>query len=158
DPQAAQRLIYHGRAGTMVLDMRHSDGDELRVIYVPHNQDGYRSGFHVEVNPVPPLRCSLPPLTPAGQLSHRTEIWDRIQATLDHQRVQKFVSTAYLRLDAGKMLRTTIAEDEIPRMASDGAGLASALAWMKGAAEDELAQITSDLRSVVPGVKRIKTY
>jgi predicted ATPase len=28
---------------------------------------------------------------------------------------------------------------------------------MKGAAEDELAQVTSDLREVVPGVKRIRT-
>lgn len=158
DPQAAQRLIYHGRAGTMVLGMRHSDGDELRVTYVPHDLDNYRSGFHVEVNPEPPLRCSQPPLTPAGHLSRTMESWDRIQATLDHQRVQKFASTAYLRLDAGKMVRTTIAEDEIPRMESEGSGLASALAWMKGAAEDELAQITADLRSVVAGVTRIRTY
>ena len=158
DPQAAQRLIHHGRAGTMALGMRHSDGDELRVIYVPHDQDSYHAGFHVEVDPAPPLRCSLPPLSPAGRLSRTTESWNLIQATLDHERVQKFASTAYLRLDAGMMVRTTIANDEIPRMESEGSGLASALAWMKGAAEDELAQITADLRSVVPGVKRIKTY
>jgi predicted ATPase len=55
------------------------------------------------------------------------------------------------------MMRTTLAEDERPRMASDGSGLASALAWMKGAAEDEFATLTSDLRQVVPGVKRIRT-
>jgi predicted ATPase len=156
DPQTAQRLIYRGHAETMALGMRHSDGDELRVIYVPHDQDRFRSGFHVAVGPAPPLRCSLPP--DAGRPSRSTDSWDVVHATLDHQRVQKFASTTYLHLDAGKMLRTTIAEDEIPRMASDGSGLASALAWMKGAAEDELAQITSDLRSVVPGVKRIKTY
>lgn len=158
DPQAAHRLIHHGGAEMMVLDMRHSDGDELRVIYVPSELNNYSAGFHVEVDPAPPLRCSLPPVTSAGQSSRTVEKWDRIQATLDHQRIQKFVSTAYLRLDAGKMVRTTIAEDEIPRMESEGAGLASALAWMKGAAEDELAQITADLRRVVPGVKRIKTY
>jgi energy-coupling factor transporter ATP-binding protein EcfA2 len=158
DPQAAERLIHRGRAGTMVLGMRHSDGDELRVIYVPHDQGSDRSGFLVEVNPAPPLRCALPPLTPTEQPTRTTESWAHIQATLDHQRVQKFASTAYLRLDAGKMVHTTITEDEIPRMESEGSGLASALAWMKGAAEDELAQITADLRSVVPGVKRIKTY
>jgi predicted ATPase len=42
-------------------------------------------------------------------------------------------------------------------MQSDGNGLASALAWMKGAAEEELAQVTAELRQVVPGVKRIRT-
>jgi hypothetical protein len=158
DPQTAQRLIHHGRPGTMALGTRHSDGDESRVVYAPHDQDSYRSGFHVEVDPEPPLRCSLPPLTPAGRLSRTMESWDLIHATLEHHRVQKFASTTYLRLDAAKMVRTTIAEDEIPRIESSGSGLASALAWMKGAAEDELAQLTSDLRSVVPGVKRIKTY
>jgi predicted ATPase len=65
---------------------------------------------------------------------------------------------AYLYLDAREMVKTSIIEDEKPRMAPDGSGLASALAWMKGAAEDDLVQITADLRVVVPGVKRIKTY
>lgn len=46
------------------------------------------------------------------------------------------------------MVRTSVAEDESPRMASDGSGLASALAWMKGAAEDDLALITADLRQI----------
>jgi predicted ATPase len=55
------------------------------------------------------------------------------------------------------MTRTSVVEDEQPRMASDGDGLASALAWMKGATEDEFAQLTADLRQVVPGVKRIRT-
>jgi hypothetical protein len=158
DPQTAQRLTHRGRAGTMLLGMRHSDGDELRVVYVPHEQDNYRSGFHVEVDPAPQLRCALPPDIPARQPVLAKERWDLIHATLDHPRVQKFASTAYLRLDAGNMVRTTIAEDEVPRMGAGGSGLASALAWMKGAAEEELAQVTSELRSVVPGVKRIKTY
>jgi energy-coupling factor transporter ATP-binding protein EcfA2 len=152
DPQAAQRLIHHGRVETMLLGMRHSDGDELRVFHVPNKNDSHHSGFLVIVDPTPELRCALPPPDPSART------WDLIHATLDHQRVRKFASTAYLRLDAGKMGRTTIAEDEIPRMGPKGSGLASALAWMKGAAEDELAQVTSDLRSVVPGVKRIKTY
>jgi predicted ATPase len=152
DPQTAQRLMHRHRAGTMLLSMRHSDGDELRVFHVPNAHDSHDSGFLVIVNGAPELRCALPPPDPSAQT------WDLIHATLDHQRVRKFASTAYLRLDAGQMVRTTIAEDEIPRIGSEGSRLASALAWMKGAAEDELAQITSDLRSVVPGVKRIKTY
>jgi hypothetical protein len=77
---------------------------------------------------------------------------------LSEERSEEFPAAAtYLHLDVSKMVQTTITEDEHPRMASDGSGLASALAWMKGAAEDELAQITSDLRHVVPGVRRIRT-
>jgi predicted ATPase len=68
----------------------------------------------------------------------------------------EFASVAYLHLDASQMTRTSFAEDETPRMAADGGNLASALAWMKGAAENDLAQITTDLRQVVPGVKRIR--
>lgn len=69
----------------------------------------------------------------------------------------RLASLVYLHLDADKMVQTSLAEDENPRLASDGSGLASTLAWMKGAAEDELAEITSDLRQIVPGVKRIRT-
>jgi hypothetical protein len=68
------------------------------------------------------------------------------------------VSMAYLHLEAGALARTSVADDESPRMASDGTGLASELAWMKGAAEEQLEQLTSDLRRVVPGVKRIRTH
>jgi hypothetical protein len=76
---------------------------------------------------------------------------------LDHARVRKFAPVAYLHLDASEMVRTAVPEDESPHMELDGSGLASVLAWMKGAAEDELAEVTADLRQVVPGVKRIRT-
>jgi predicted ATPase len=55
------------------------------------------------------------------------------------------------------MVRTSVPEDEHPQMAPNGDGLASVLAWMKGAAEDELAEVTADLRKVVSGAKRIRT-
>jgi predicted ATPase len=48
-------------------------------------------------------------------------------------------------------------EDEIPRMRSEGYGLASTLAWMNVADDAGLAELTHDLRDLVPGVKRIKT-
>lgn len=76
---------------------------------------------------------------------------------LNHPRVKHFASVVYLHLDAKRMSSTSVSQDESPRMGDDGAGLASTLAWMKGAAEDELAQITLDLARVVPGVKRIRT-
>lgn len=154
-PRAPERLIYRGRAGEITLAARHIDGDELRVtIHVTHpeSRTPAASGFEVRVDPPPALQCRVPP----PELSMAS--WDRVYAVLDHGRVQKFVPTAYLRLDATEMARTTVQEDEVPAMASDGGGLSTVLAWMKGAAEDELAQITSDLRQVVPGVKRIRTF
>lgn len=76
---------------------------------------------------------------------------------LNDERVRRFASCVYLRLDASRMVETSIPADESPRMRFDGAGLASVLAWMKGAAEDELAAITTALAQVVPGVRRIRT-
>ncbi len=80
-----------------------------------------------------------------------------VDITRPHGSSQKFDSVAYLHLDANEMIRTSLTENENPRMAANGSNLASALAWMKGAAEDDLAQITTDLRQVVPGVKKIRT-
>jgi predicted ATPase len=108
---------------------------------------------------------------PGGRISMRSSSGDELhvevredpdkRAEVDivrpHSSSQEFDSVAYLHLDANEMTRTSLAEDENPRMAANGSNLASALAWMKGAAEDDLAQITTDLRQVVPGVKRIRT-
>jgi predicted ATPase len=152
DPQTTLRLSYRGRAARMLLGMRHDDGDELQVSYVSQFDGREQLGFHVVVGPSRQVDCAVPPPSLSSQN------WDRVHSLLDDERVQKFASTAHLRLDASRMVQATLAEDEIPRMGSDGNGLASALAWMKGAAEDELAEITSELRRVVPGVKRIRTY
>jgi len=119
-----RRLMYRAGSGDMVLSMRNSAGDVLRV------------EKHVDED--------------AGFLGD-------VGTTYPRSSSDEFASVAYLHLDANEMTRTSLAEDETPRMAADGSNLASALAWMKGAAEDDLAQITADLRQVVPGVKRIRT-
>lgn len=82
---------------------------------------------------------------------------ETVSRPLTHSKARELASVAYLHLDASEMVKTSLVEDETPRVGPDGSGLASALAWMKGAAEDEFAQLTSDLRQVVPGVKRIRT-
>lgn len=154
-PRAPQRLMYRGSAGEMALAMRSSDGDELRVMIRVRGADAGSPGtseFDVLVGPDTPLHCTVPP-----SASSSTKRWSEVFAVLGHARVRRFVAVVYLHLDASEMVRTSLAEDENPRMASDGAGLASVLAWMKGAAEDELAEVTADLRQVVPGVKRIRT-
>lgn len=80
-----------------------------------------------------------------------------LDTLLQSARVQRFASAVYLHLDANRMATTSVSSKERPTMGADGSQLASALAWMKGAAEDELAQVTRGLQRVVPGVKRIRT-
>jgi len=153
-PRAPQRLMYRGGVGEMALAMRSSDGDELRVVIRVLGADAGNPGppeFDVVVGPVTPLHCTVPP-SRASSMN-----WLDVYAVLDDVRVLKFGSAMYLHLDASEMVRTSVPDSEIPRIEFDGSGLASVLAWMKGAAEDEFAEITADLRQVVPGVKRIRT-
>jgi energy-coupling factor transporter ATP-binding protein EcfA2 len=154
-PNEPRRLMHRPGAGKLVLAMRSIDGDELRVaIRVTETDVELPSGaaFEVGVGPTDPIHGTLPlyESSPNGA-------WTKVRAVLAHPRVHRFGSAAYLHLNANEMVRTTVVEDEIPRMEPDGSGLASVLAWMKGATEDDLARITADLREVVPGVKRIRT-
>jgi predicted ATPase len=149
------RLIHRGRAGTIILDTRRTDGDELKLtIHVGQQSPGHlvTAAFVVGFGSGTRTEVVIPPADAV------TAGWEQVYAFLNSDRVTKFASTAYLRLDVNEMVQTAVAEDEIPRMGSDGSQLASTLAWMKGAAEDELAQITVDLRRIVPGVKRIRTF
>lgn len=151
-PRDPRRLASPGRPTTLKLTMREADGDELALsIRVPATGDdgisGGRLEFHVSLT------------GRAGALSARVPQEDMAKEllTLNDPRVKRFMSAVYLHLDANEMTGTSVPQDERPRMRFDGAGLASTLAWMKGAAEDELAQLTIDLARVVPGVKRIRT-
>jgi hypothetical protein len=132
--------------------MRDAGGDELSLtITVPATSDadpaGERLVFHVSV------------AGPEGSLSATVpqKKGEDARLVLDHARVRRFASVVYLHLNANEMIRTSIPEDENPQMRFDGWGLASTLAWLKGAAEEELAEITRDLGRIVPGVKRIRT-
>ena len=150
--RAPWRLAYRGGTDTMVLGMWRSDGKQLRVtirVAGPDVDNRDEPRFEIALFGVPERAGTIPPAS--------TSTWDDAFAIVDDPRLETFASVAYLHLDANEMARTTLANDEQPRMASDGSGLASALAWMKGAAEDEFAQFTSDLRQIVPGVKRIRT-
>jgi energy-coupling factor transporter ATP-binding protein EcfA2 len=152
-PRDPRRLASPGRPATIQLAMREAGGDELTLaIVVPAPDEDAPPGeelvFEMSVTgPGGPHGARFPPQSDAmGALR-----------ALSHPRVKRFASVVYLHLDANEMNRTSIPEEETPRMRSDGSGLASMLAWMKGAAEEELAQLTLDLARVVPGVKRIRT-
>lgn len=148
-----RRLIYRGGTSQMTLVMRDHDGDELRlVIRVAGAGDPDQPAFEVSAGPAASLHCNIPPSTKSS-----TKTWDQVHDVIGSAHVRRFGPAAYLHLDAREMVKTSLLEDEVPRMEPDGEGLASVLAWMKGAAEDELAEVTADLRKVVPGVKRIRT-
>lgn len=76
----------------------------------------------------------------------------------DDPRLVRFSNATFLQLDSRAMVKTYVSDDERPRLKEDGTNLASVLAWLKGAAEDELANTTEALRKIVPGVKRIRTF
>jgi|KBSMisStandDraft_5_1062788.scaffolds.fasta_scaffold881280_2 energy-coupling factor transporter ATP-binding protein EcfA2 len=76
DPRTAQRWIHRDCTGTMLLGMRHRDGDELRVVYMPHAEHSDRSAFQVVVDPAPHLRCALPPPDPSSRRSVRRSARD----------------------------------------------------------------------------------
>lgn len=77
---------------------------------------------------------------------------------LDEPRLLAFASTAFLHLDASIMAQTSFVEEETPRMAANGHGLASTLAFLAGAQPEILDAIGADLATVIPGVRRIRTF
>ncbi|HET7501734.1 MAG TPA: AAA family ATPase [Kofleriaceae bacterium] len=154
-PRAPRRLIYRSVGGEMRLAMRRAGGDELSIhIQVPDPRPGGSSqpALKISVGPDAPWSVSFPlsvGALPPGAMPPGTFV---------SPRVRPFASAVYLHLDASEMVKTSFSDDETPQMDPDGSHLASSLAWMKGAAEDNLAQITADLAAVVPGAKRFRTH
>ena len=144
-PRSPHRLARQGAPG-LVLAMRDAGGDELTLtIQLPAHDLG-EIEFRVDVaGPRGPLHTSIPDRADS-------------ETVLGHPRVRHFASAVYLHLDATLMTRTSTTDAELPRMAADGEGLASTLAWLAGAKPDTLAAIATDLARVVPGVKRILTH
>jgi predicted ATPase len=148
-----RRLVSDGPPSTLRFKMHERRGDELALavaVSAKNDDDAPGELLHFQV--------TLD--GPEGKLSalvDEAEERGGVLNLLKQARMKQFASVVYLRLDANEMIRTSIPEGEAPRLRSDGSGLASTLAWMKGAAEDELAEITRDLARVVPGVKRIRT-
>lgn len=139
-----RRLASH-RPDVVVLQMRLANGDELRLeVTVPAEPSGQMAFKVLAGRPAHSLTASVSAASPGAEV-------------FADARIKQFGSVAYLHLDARVMAQTSVSDDEEPEMGFDGAGLASTLAWMKGANEDEVDQITADLATIVPGVKRIAT-
>jgi energy-coupling factor transporter ATP-binding protein EcfA2 len=152
---APGRLATGGPPATLRLAMRRSEGEELALaISVPAETDDGMGSKAPEFD----LSLAGGPHDLTAHLPQRDAVETyKVIRPFYGSPVRPFASVVYLHLDANEMRRTSIPRDETPRMAADGAGLASALASMKGAAEDDFAQLTRDLTRVVPGVKRIRT-
>jgi energy-coupling factor transporter ATP-binding protein EcfA2 len=151
-PRDPRRLASPGRPASLKISMREADGDELTLqILVPAvGEEGTAEG-NIEFNmTVTGRKEALSAHFPSPDIAKEA-------VTLNHPRVRRFASVVYLHLDANEMSRTSIPREETQRMRYDGYGLASTLAWMKGAAEDDFARLTHDLARIVPGVKRIRT-
>lgn len=75
---------------------------------------------------------------------------------LDDDRVRAFGSAVLLRLDSAVMANTSYVEAEVPHMEANGYGLASTLAYLKGARSEVVREIEADLRKVIPGVRELR--
>jgi predicted ATPase len=137
-----RRLASNEGPITIELSVRDTSGDELSaaiVVPAPDVEDPRSFEFSVSVDGV------------AGRLASKTNG----SAFLEHPRRRRFASLVYLHLDAAVMSRTSATDEEEPRMAPDGQGLASTLAWLAGAKPEVLQWIAAALGRVVPGVRRI---
>jgi predicted ATPase len=74
---------------------------------------------------------------------------------LASRRLQRLRAAVYLHLDAAIMVRPSVVEHEVPRLAHDGAGLASVLAYLAGTHPDRKEAIEADVAAIVPWFKRV---
>jgi predicted ATPase len=65
-------------------------------------------------------------------------------------------ATAVLRFEPRRLAEPSYSEEEVPRVGSDGAGLASVLAHLKLTDDDQFNTIENLLRQIVPTVQRIR--
>lgn len=140
-----RRLASNEGPITIALSARDVSGDELRVaidIPEPEVEDPRHFEFSAGV------------YGPTGQVDSTVGG----PAFLQHPRRRRFSSVVYLHLDAAVMSRTSTTDEVEPRMAQDGEGLASSLAWLAGAKPDVLHNIATNLGRVVSGVRRILVH
>jgi predicted ATPase len=153
----APRRLASGKGPlTLEFAMREAGGDilSLAITLRPVNEDAGRIKFAATVDGAVgrPYHASLPRedgFTPTNESD---------DALFNHSRIRRFASVVYLHLDATVMCRTSTTDEVEPRVAHDGSGLASALAWLAGAKPDILQHIVTDLARVVPGVRRILAH
>lgn len=147
---APQRLASNKRPVTVGLSAREVGGDSLALeIAIP--EDPSELSYSVVVD------------GPAGRYGGSMPRQDYSSGgsddgVFDHPRVRSFASVVYLHLDANVMVRTSVTEEEQPRMGANGEGLASTLAWFAGAKPEVLQWIAGALARVVPGVRRILVH
>lgn len=146
-PLAARRLASPGLPTTVTLAMRAGASDELalRIAVPAEPSPGRGVTFRLELHGDLPDACD----GSGGDLGARFLRSDRVTA---------FGSAVLLSLEPRVMRKTSVSDVEEPTMGSDGANLASSLAWLAGARPELLQAICEDLAVVVPGVRRIRTY
>jgi energy-coupling factor transporter ATP-binding protein EcfA2 len=149
-PLSPRRLASAKGPLSLALSMHERGGDELLLtLDIPGASDDEPAHEVAVDGPTGRIRHASSARKPQGPAGENDD------ALLDHPRVLRFYSIAYLHLDATVMSRTYTADEEEPRMAADGGGLASTLAWLAGAKPEVLHHIATGLARVVPGVRRI---
>ena len=79
---------------------------------------------------------------------------DKANALLELRRALR--TAVILRFEPRKLAEASYSEEQVPIIASDGTGLASALAFLKLSHEDHFAEIELALKRIIPSVRRIR--
>lgn len=135
------------------MTMREADGEEfsLRIAVLqipPEHSNGDECEFTLS------LKGKSEPL----ELTVTRSGMEKASAKLSEPRFLRYASAQFLKLEPSLMYQTTVSDEEIPYLDPSGDNLASTLAWMKGAAEENLVQLQDALAQIVPGARRIRTY
>lgn len=135
------------------IAMRETDGEEFRL-RVSILQEPPKSSNGDEYEFTLSLRGTSEPV----ELTATRSGMEKASAKLSEPRFLRYASAQLLKMEPSLMCETSISNEEIPYLDPSGDNLASTLAWMKGAAEENLEQLQDALAKVVPGARRIRTY
>jgi hypothetical protein len=147
------RLVTRPGAGPMKIGLTDTEGGTLSVeakLTPAHDNedDGVEFIVAADGSDPPSITLKADPL-----LVLRDDV-----RFLGSAAVRRFGSAVFLRLDARVMMKESATASEAPQLDHDGQGLASVLSYMAGAEPEALEAIRRDLATVVPQVRRIRTF
>lgn len=148
-PRDISQLLSKPDAQQLGLSVVLDDGRlfELQVVPVENQEAMYRFTWTFGSRPSPKQLI----LTPSSDQSPSEALYWSAPAKAGLNAVVR------LRLSADALAADHYSEEERPRVAYDGTGLASVLQYLQARGDGTVEAIESELAALVPGVKRIRT-
>ncbi|MCC6558192.1 MAG: AAA family ATPase [Polyangiaceae bacterium] len=139
DERAARWSIRRGAAGPMQIRGRGATEGNAWTLTVTVPPGGDATRPTIEQDPEPFL-----PGIGLGEEAAILRLWDRTRW-----------SAILLRLDARRLAEPSYSEEETPRLAEDGYGLATVLSTLKLSSTERFRELEEAARRIVPSLRRI---